>query len=142
MGRFSAGRRSGGVADRTVGGLPRPEDFSNAGKVMESPHAEPNLKRMWSEDGIHPAEAVHDAQSDAFLKNEITARRADNFKLDPEIEEVLTETGGKPGNLGAAATDPADIPLDVQPASPPGRLAAAFKDAGDTLLTWAATRKC
>jgi hypothetical protein len=134
MGRFSRPAAiSGGVVDQAVGGLPRPEDFSNAAKVMESPHAEPNLKRMWSEDGIHPAEAVHDAQSDAFLKNEITARN-DNFKLDPADEEVLTETGGKPASLGAAATDPADVPLSVQPASPPGRLAAAFKDAADTLF--------
>jgi len=92
-----------------------------------------NLKRMWQEQGIHPAEAVHDAQADAFLKNEITAKQ-DVVKLDPADEEVLTETGGKPGSLGAAATDPADVPLSVQPASPPGRLAAAFKSAGDNLL--------
>ena len=120
-------------SQEVIGGLPPPEDFANAGKVMDSPHAEANLKQMWQEDGIHPAEAVHDAQTDAFLKNEITARRAD-FKLDPEDELILSETGGKPGDLGAAATDPADIPLDVQPAMPPGSLAASFTAARDKLF--------
>jgi ppGpp synthetase/RelA/SpoT-type nucleotidyltranferase len=95
--------------------------------------AQDNLKRMWSEDGIHPAEAVHDAQNDAFLKNEITAKQAE-VKLDPEDELVLTETGGKPGSLGAAATDPADVPLSVQPASAPGRLAAAWQSASENLF--------
>jgi hypothetical protein len=95
--------------------------------------AEANLRRMWQEDGIHPAEAVHDAQGDAFLKNEITARQVE-VKLDPADEEVLTETGGKPGSLGAAATDPADVPLSVTPARPPGSLAATFQSAADTLL--------
>jgi hypothetical protein len=101
--------------------------------LNEPTQVEVNLRRMWTEDGIHPAEAVHDAQSDAFLKNEITAAR-ETVKLDPEDELVLSETGGKPGDLSAARTDPADISPDVQPASPPGRLAAAFKDAGDKLL--------
>lgn len=74
MGRFSRPQVEGGaVGERVVGGLPRPEDFTNAGKVLESPHAETNLRRMWQEDGITPAEAVHDAQTDAFLKNDLTA---------------------------------------------------------------------
>jgi len=135
MGRFSRpAMTDAGIADQPVGGLPRPQDFTNGGKIMESPHAEGNLKRMWSEDGIHPAEAIHDAQTDAFIKNEITAKPHE-VKLDPADELVLTETGGKPGNLGAAATDPPiDVPLDVQPAQPAGRLAAAFQEAGDTLL--------
>jgi ADP-ribosyltransferase-like protein len=96
-------------------------------------HVEENLRRMWQEDGIHPAEAVHDAQTDAFVKNEIVAPR-EEIKLDPETEAILTETGGKPGSLSAAITPPEEIPIDVQPASPPGRLAAAFKDAADTLM--------
>lgn len=37
--------------------------------------AEKNLRRMWQEDGVHPAEAVHDAANDAFLKHEITMPR-------------------------------------------------------------------
>lgn len=134
MGRFSRPAATPeGVVDQTIGGLPRPEDFSNAAKVLDSPHAEANLKRMWQEDGIHPAEAVHDAQGDAFLKNEITARN-DNFKLDSEDELVLAETGGRPGDLGAAASDPPDVPLAVQPASAPGRLAAAWQSAADGLF--------
>jgi len=102
-------------------------------KIIEGKVIESNLKQMWQEDGIHPAEAVHDAQADAFLKNEITAPR-EEVKLDKADEEVLTETGGKPGDLGAARTPPEEIPIAQQPASPPGRLAAAFKDAGNKLL--------
>jgi hypothetical protein len=252
MGRFSRPAATPqGVLDQPVGGLPRAEDFSNAGKVMESPHAEANLKRMWSEDGIHPAEAVHDAQADAFLKHEITAPRIaaeppklthwesrqseegpahllnietagkntgyisltereggkelyidntsnegranasgpafvrslipqlremfpdaefvsgyrssgarekadlsieDSFtkvRIRPKAEEpvvvggypipredfdALEETGGKPGDLGAAATDPPDVSPAVSPTRPPGSLAATFKAAGDTLF--------
>ena len=134
MGRFSRPAATPqGVMDQTVGGLPRPEDFANAGKVMDSPHAEANLKQMWQEDGIHPAEAVHDAQSDAFLKNEITSAR-EEVKLDPEDQLVLESTGGKLGDLSAAVTPPEDIPLDVQTASPPGSLAATWQAAKETLF--------
>lgn len=120
-------------AQEVIGSLPTSQDFAAAGKVLDSPHAEANLKQMWQEEGIHPAEAVHDAQTDAFFKNEITAPR-DEVKLDPEDELVLTETGGKVGDLSAARTDPADIPLDVQPARPPGSLAASFTVARDKLF--------
>jgi hypothetical protein len=121
-------------AQEVIGGLPTAEDFSNAAKVMDSPHADANLKQMWQENGIHPAEAVHDAQTDAFLKNEITAKR-EEIKLDPETEQVLWETGGgQPGSLSAAITDPADIPLDVQPASRPGSLVASMQNAADKLF--------
>lgn len=134
MGRFSRPSVEGGnVFDRPVGFLPAEADFAAAGKVLESPHAEANLRRMWSEDGIHPAEAVHDAQTDAFVKHEITAPR-EIVKIEPEIEAILEETGGKPGSLSAAVTEPGDIPLDVQPAQPPGRLAAMFQGAADNLL--------
>jgi hypothetical protein len=51
------------VADRWSAACRPRQDFVNAGKVLESPHAEANLRRMWKEDGIHPAEAVHDAPS-------------------------------------------------------------------------------
>lgn len=134
MGRFSRpGIEPGGVMDRPVGGLPVPEDFVAAGKVMESPHAEANLRQMWREDGIHPAEAVHDAQTDAFVKHEITAPR-EEIKLPPETEAVLEETGGKPGSLSAAMTDPADIPLEVQPPQPPSSLIASAQAAAETLF--------
>src|SRR6185503_94179 len=110
MGRFSRpGVEAATVMDRAVGGMPAEADFSAAAKVLDSPHAEANLRRMWSEDGIHPAEAVHDAQTDAFVKHEITAPR-EEIKLDPETEQVLTETGGKPASLSAAVTEPGDIP--------------------------------
>lgn len=94
---------------------------------------EQNLKRMWQEDGIHPAEAVHDAQADAFLKHEITSPRQE-IKLDPETEQILTETGGKPASLSAAVTEPGDVPLDVQPAKSAGSLSAAATKAVETLF--------
>lgn len=123
----------GKIAATVVGGVPGPADFANAGKVLDSPHAEPNLKRMWSEDGIHPAEAVHDAQTDAFVKHDVTAPH-DEIKPDPEAEELLTATGGSPGSLSAAVTDPADIPPDVQPVSPPSSLVARATQATDALF--------
>ena len=99
----------------------------------ERRQVEMNLRRMWQEDGIHPAEAVHDAQTDGFLKHEITAPR-EEIKPDPETERVLEGTGGKPGSLSAAVTDPADIPLDVQPPQPAGSLIATAQKAADTLF--------
>lgn len=134
MGRFARPHVEGGaVADRVVGGLPTEADFVNAGKVMPSPHTEANLRRMWKEDGITPAEAVHDAAGDAFAKHEITAKQAE-VKLDPAELEVLTETGGRPGSLSAAATEPPDIPLELQPAQPPGSLMGAARAAGERLF--------
>lgn len=116
-----------------IGGLPTPEDFTSAGKVLDSPHAETNLKQMWQQDGIHPAEAVHDAQSDAFLEHQIAAKNTE-IKPDAETEKVLTETGGAPGSLSAALTPPDEIPVDVQPAAPTGSLSAAAQAAAEKLF--------
>lgn len=134
MGRFSRPTvEPGGVADRAIGGMPVAEDFVNGGKVLESPHAEANLRRAWQEDGIHPAEAVHDAQTDAFVKGDLTAKH-EPVKIDAADAEVLTETGGPLHSLSAAAVEPEPVPLDVQPASPPGRLAASFQQTADRLF--------
>lgn len=134
MGRFSRPSvDQAAVLDKQVGTLPTPQDFSNAGKVLDSPHAEGNLKRMWSEDGIHPAEAVHDAEGDAFLKHQITAKN-DSIKPDPETEKVLEETGGKPGSLSAAASDPPEVPLDVTPPRPAGSLIASAQASAEKLF--------
>lgn len=142
MGRFARpsvetlARDAVNVADRPVGGLPTPEDFTAASRIYvgrDPAVVESNLRRMWSEDGIHPAEAVHDAQTDAFVKHEITAPRQE-IKIEPEIEAVLEETGGKPGSLSAAMTEPGDIPLDVQPARPPSSLVASAQAAAETLF--------
>jgi hypothetical protein len=112
--------------------------YANSGSVFQVSGKAPdpilqNLRRMWNEDGIHPAEAVHDAQSDAFLKHDIVTPH-EEIKPDLEAEELLTETGGAPGSLSAAATSAADVPLDVQPASPPSSLVARAKQAADTLF--------
>lgn len=64
----------GTMRAHVVGAPPTPVDFKTAAQVLGSPDAEANLKQLWQEHGIHPAEAVHDAQSDAFLKHDLTAR--------------------------------------------------------------------
>ncbi len=135
MGRFSRpAAHPGGVTEVPIGELPTPMDFKAAATVLGKPEAETNLKQLWQEQGIHPAEAVHDAQSDAFLKHDLTAKQ-EPFKLDPSDEAALTEFGGKPGPLSAAATEaPTDIPLSEQPAPPAGRLSAAVRETGDKLF--------
>lgn len=113
-----------------IGMLPTPQDFSAAGKVLDSPHAEANLKRMWSEDGIHPAEAVHDAQSDAFLKHDLTAKQ-EPVEMPKGEEGELLSADGKAMSLSAARTDPSDLPSpDVQPVRP-GLAARASKAVED-----------
>lgn len=145
-----------GITIRVVGHPPGSGDFKAAAKILEggpsardttaaqgwtqaSPDAAPadliekTLHALWMDHGIHPAEAVHDAQADAFLKHQITAPQ-EEIKPDPETEKVLTETGGPPGSLSAAVTPPEAIPLDVQPAAPAGTWAAAAKAASDKLF--------
>lgn len=102
MGRFARPHVEGGaVADRVVGGLPTEADFVNAGKVMPSPHTEANLRRMWKEDGITPAEAVHDAAGDAFLKNEITAYHGSRHNFDVfSVEKIGSGEGAQSYGYG------------------------------------------
>lgn len=124
----------GTVRAQVVGKAPAPVDFQKAAEVLGGEQTEANLRRAWQEDGIHPAEAVHDAQRDAFFKHEITAKQ-EKIELAPVDEEVLSETGGRPASLSAAVTDPPlDVPLSDTPAASPGRLVASIKSAGDTLL--------
>jgi len=40
------------------------------------PIVEHNLRRLWEQDGIHPAEAVNDARNDAFLRHDLTTPAA------------------------------------------------------------------
>lgn len=74
MGRFArpyVGQPAEGVRNQVVGTIPKVEDFKSAADVLRSDAAESNLKSLWEERGIHPAEAVHDAQRDPFLKQEL-----------------------------------------------------------------------
>jgi hypothetical protein len=142
--RFNAGaaahQREEQAARRNPGGLELLSSPEGRTKLWDAVKAYPqhflegmvNLRRMWKEDGITPAEAVHDAQTDAFLKHDITAKQVE-VKLDPADLEVLTETGGKPGSLGAAATEPGDIPLTSSPRAA-RQPVASIKAAADTLL--------
>lgn len=60
-----------------------------------------NLRRLWNEEGIHPAEAVNDAQTDAFLRHVLTEIESDPaLKLPPDAwsPEALAE---KPYELKA-----------------------------------------
>jgi ppGpp synthetase/RelA/SpoT-type nucleotidyltranferase len=92
--------------------------------------AQDNLRRMWQEDGIHPAEAVHDAQADAFLKNEITAK---HVEVKPDLTNDEKELLGTPASLSAAATNAPLTSPQVQPLSAPGRLTAAARKTMDDI---------
>ena len=72
-----------GPTDQPVGILPRDQDFK-AGAAALTPAAkgtlskiadvaEQNLRDVWQERGIHPAEAVADARNDAFLRGDLTS---------------------------------------------------------------------
>jgi hypothetical protein len=122
--------RAGPAGEQKIGGLPTDETFKTGAELLGGDATEANLRRAWQEEGIHPSEAVHDAQSDAFLKHDLTSK--------PETVEApadLVEMGMTPKSLSAAAnTDPPLVPLSEQPASPPGRLVAAAREGMDQVL--------
>src|SRR6185503_14261747 len=66
-----AGRFNRALREQTVGRLPAAQDFTAAAEALGAPEA--NLQRLWQEKGIHPAEAVADAERDAWAKHQITA---------------------------------------------------------------------
>jgi hypothetical protein len=79
-----------------IGTMPTPEDFATAAKATGGNQA--LFEELRNERGIHPAEAAHDAQTDPMLAHD----------------------------LGAAATEPpdlppADVPFSAVPPPPPGR---------------------
>ncbi len=61
-----------GPTDQNIGTLPTDRDFKTSAQVLSAPDAEANLRQLWQERGIHPAEATHDAQADAFLRHDLT----------------------------------------------------------------------
>lgn len=123
--------------EQVIGTLPQPQDFATASELLkpDAPGvAATNLRRAWQEDGIHPAEAVHDAQRDAFTKHDLTSEPKP-YELGAAEAETLTETGGRPGNLSAATGEPPiDVPLTTQPPPIAARLMTAAHDAGQALL--------
>jgi hypothetical protein len=125
--------RDGVMQEQRIGTMPREEDFRTGAELLGGEATEANLRRAWREDGIHPAEAVHDAQTDAFVRHDVTTEPRP-YELAAAEEEVLTETGGRPGNLSAAASEPPVDAAPATPAQPPGRLMTAVHDAGQTLL--------
>jgi len=56
---------------RIADNLPKYIDFKIAAELLQSHDAENNLRELWRERGIHPAEVVFDAQRDAWLKGEV-----------------------------------------------------------------------
>ena len=125
-----------GPQDTPIGILPRDQDFKAGAAALDSPVAEQNLRDLWQDKGIHPAEAVNDAKSDAFLKHDLTTEPK-AAEVDPEAMTTLAETGGMPAHgLGADVTTepPIDTPLTTQPASPAARLMTAAHDATDKLF--------
>jgi hypothetical protein len=133
-----AGGRPGRVSrvvngtEQVIGGLPAAADFENAARSIAPAEAasakvEENLRALWQERGLHPAEIATDSQSDEFLRHDVTTAKAEPIRLDPADAEILDV---KPGSLSAAITDdPPLIPPSVQPLSPPGSLAATARNA-------------
>jgi hypothetical protein len=123
QGEFSRPKLSvdGSVVPQKVGTLPADADFKVAAQTL-SPTApaiaETNLRQLWQDRGIHPAEAAHDAQSDAFLKQDLTSPADEN---------------GQPLRaVGAEVTK--DTPsVQQQPAPPAGSLATSAQAALDRL---------
>lgn len=123
--------RVGPAGEQKIGGIPTEESFKTAAELLGGEQVNlANLRRLWQEEGIHPAEALHDARQDAFLKHDLTSK--------PETIDApadLAEMGMTPKSLSAAAnTDPPLVPLSEQPASPPGHLVASARAGMDQLL--------
>lgn len=72
-----------GAIDQKVGGLPHPEDFPMAAKVLtdgtetNAAHVEAKVQRLWQEHGMHPAEVVADAENNPVLHQQLLSRTAD-----------------------------------------------------------------
>jgi hypothetical protein len=142
FGRFARVRSTDiGPQIQEIGGLPRPEDFSNAAGALHAgegappPHIEQRLQTLWQEKGIHPAEAAADAQTDAFLHHDLTAPASETAPITvPEAERPLVVAGDVTQSLGAAVTsDPPLIPPSVQPLSPQGSLSTLAQGAMEQL---------
>lgn len=103
FGRFA---RPSPAADHVIGTLPRDVDFKSAATVVagdaeKAAVTEPRLKELWQERGLHPSEVAHDAQSDAFLRHDLTAPYDKSLSSLPErlyagpLNLKLTPISGK-----------------------------------------------
>jgi hypothetical protein len=76
---------------------------------MAVSRSEAKLREMWEQDGIHPAEAVHDAKADSWLKNEIVNPDRDPaLKLPAEAwspENLIDAYHGSPHDFDAFSMD-------------------------------------
>lgn len=81
-------RVRGGV-EQVIGELPKDGDFKAAAKVLDAAPAEQNLRDLWQERGIHPAEAAHDAQTDSFLRGDLTRPNLE----PPDRSGIVTPRG-------------------------------------------------
>lgn len=89
------------------------------------------LQQLWQEKGLHPSEVAHDAQTDAFLRHDLTAK---GVEVETPKEAVDT-LPGVPHSLGAEVTSlPPDVPPSVQPLQQPGKLTAAMQSGADRLF--------
>lgn len=69
------GRGPGRFHDEPIGGLPKPQDFSNAAEAMTGGEVNATIaaktQQAWQERGIHPAEIAVDAESDPIMKQKL-----------------------------------------------------------------------
>jgi len=104
----------GDIVETPIGGLPKTDDFVNAGRDLtgkdSSPPVEQKLIAKYEKEGVHPAEVAHDAQSDPVAKQDILSRDTGEF-----------------GNGGGGEEPPGNGPMkDVTPPEP-GSLEEAQK---------------
>jgi hypothetical protein len=86
-----------------VGGLPKGDDFSAAGRAIgngdTTPAMEGKLADLYEKQGVHPAEVAHDAQSDPTITQSILS--SDKEDVPKAYGDILGEQ--KPIDAGAAA---------------------------------------
>lgn len=105
------------TADLANAPQPTAEQNIVLGKIADV--AEQNLRQLWADRGVHPAEAVKDAQNDAFLRQDLkTEHDADGEPLRAAGAEVTR-----------------DMPsLEQQPVPPAGQIAASLKASADKFI--------
>lgn len=123
----------GRAVHKPIGELPRDADFKRSAEVLGGKDTEGNLRTLWDERGIHPAEAVHDAQNDNFLKAELTSPAVEPSGVGPDGQPI-TEMPEPPLRAVGAEVTASTPDFATEPARPPGSLMAAVNKAADTLL--------
>ena len=100
-------------SDQPIGVMPREQDFTVAAQALSltvrrvDNWIEQNLRDLWEQRGIHPAEAVADAQGDALLKHQLVTQPynlTDHSGITPPVGSPVPH--GTPRSESAMTGDP------------------------------------